>query len=100
MFLTQGNTLSPTGGFLMGENQLNKDEQKQKKFLVAQLEWCKEQDRIFVVIDRKLHEMKEIAEYSLEHELTAIEIDRLNNQLSELKSEVDSLEKQLNSVVH
>ena len=44
--------------------------------------------------------MKEIAEYALEHELSANEKIRLNNQLKDLKDEVDSLEKQLHSVVH
>jgi len=78
---------------------LDIDEQNHQKFLEELLEWCKEQDRIFVEIDRKLHEMKDIAEYALEHELAAIEIDQLNSQLSELKSEVDSLEKQLNPAV-
>ena len=76
------------------------DEQNHQKFLEELIEWCKEQDRILLAIDRKLHEMKEIAEYALEHELTAIEIDQLNSQLSELKREVDSLEKQLEPLVH
>ena len=49
--------------------------------------WCKEQDRILAEIDIKLHEIKKIAQYALEHELTAIEIDQLNGQLNELKSE-------------
>lgn len=75
------------------------DEQNHQKFLEELLKWCRHQDRIFVEIDRKLHVMKEIAKYALEHELTAIEIEKLNSQLSELKSEVDSLEKQLNPVV-
>ena len=79
---------------------MDKDEQEHKKFLEEQLEWCKEQDRILEEIDVKLHEMKKIAEYALEHELTSVEIDKLNSQLNELKREVHSLEKQLHSVVH
>ena len=79
---------------------MNKDEQEHKKFLEEQLEWCKEQDRILEEIEVKLHEMKQIAEYALEHELTSLEIDQLNSQLNELKSEVHSLEEQLHSVVH
>ena len=69
---------------------MNKDEQEHQKFLEELLEWCKEQDRILVEIDVKLHEMKEIAEYALEHQLTSLEIDQLNSQLNELKREVDS----------
>ncbi|MFE8696513.1 hypothetical protein ACFYKT_09210 [Cytobacillus sp. FJAT-53684] len=80
---------------------MNKDELDHKKFLEEQLEWCKKQDRIFGGIDMKLSEMKKIAEYALQHELTSAEIEDLNVQLSELKNEVDSLEKQLHSsVVH
>jgi hypothetical protein len=79
---------------------MDKDDQDHKKFLEEQLEWCKEQDRILEEIDVKLHEMKEIAEYALEHGLTSAEIDQLNDQLNELKREVHSLEKQLHSVVH
>ncbi|MFV2046301.1 hypothetical protein ACEWK1_02890 [Metabacillus sp. YM-086] len=48
----------------------------------------------------KLHEMKKIAHYALDHELTPLEIEQLNGQMKELKSEVHSLEKQLQSVVH
>jgi hypothetical protein len=79
---------------------MDKDEQDRKKFLEEQLEWCKEQDRILEEIDSKLHEMKEIAEYALNHELTSVGIDQLNGQLHVLQSEVQLLEKQLHSVVH
>jgi hypothetical protein len=79
---------------------MDKDEQDRKKFLEEQLEWCKEQDRILEEIDSKLHEMKQIAEYALNHELTSVEIDQLNGQLHVLQSEVQLLEKQLHSVVH
>ena len=71
-----------------------------KSFCEEQLEWCKEQGRILEEIDVKLHEMKKIAEYALEYELTLVEIDQLNGQLNELKREVHFLEKQLHSVVH
>ena len=79
---------------------MNKDQQDQKKFLESQLEWTKEQVRILDEIDIRLHEMKEIAEYAVEHELSATEKIRLNNQMKDLKAEVDSLEKQLHTVVH
>jgi Tfp pilus assembly protein PilO len=79
---------------------MNKDEQDHKKFLEQQLDWCKEQDRILENIETKLHEMKKIAQYSLEYKLTPLEINQLNDQLKELESEVHFLEKQLHSVVY
>lgn len=74
---------------------MNKEEQEHQKFVEELLEWCKIRDNILEEMESKLYEMKEIAEYSLEYELTSLEIDRLNNRLNDLKSEVDSLEKQL-----
>ncbi|MDQ0214936.1 cob(I)alamin adenosyltransferase [Oikeobacillus pervagus] len=79
---------------------MNKDEHQNKKILEEQIQWCKEQDQILEEIETKLFEMKKIAEYSLEYELTSDEIDELNGQLQELKCEVQSLEKQLHPVVH
>ncbi|UYT84583.1 hypothetical protein [Priestia megaterium] len=79
---------------------MEKDELEHKKFLEQQLEWCKEQDRILEEIEMKLYEMKKIAEYAFNHELTSLETDQLNGRLKELKSEVLFLEKQLHSVVH
>ena len=79
---------------------MNKEEQEHKQFLEQQLEWCKKQDRILEEIEMKLSEMKKITQYTLDHELTEIEIELLNNQLNELKSEVHLLEKQLQTVVH
>ena len=79
---------------------MDKDELEHKKFLEEQLEWCKKQDGILEEIEMKLYEMKRIAEYALEHELTLDEIEELNSQLNELKREVHALEKQLHSVVH
>ncbi len=79
---------------------MNKDQKELKTFLEEQLEWSKEQVRILDEIDMRLHEMKRIAEYAVEHELSANEKIRLNTQLKDLKDEVDSLEKQLHTVVH
>ncbi len=79
---------------------MDQDQQEHKTFLEEQLEWCKEQDRILEEIDTKLHEMKKIAEYALERELTLEEIDESNNRLNGLKNEVHFLESQLHSVVH
>lgn len=79
---------------------MNREQQELKQFLKKQLQWCKEQDRILEEIDSKLHEMKRIAEYALKHDLSSVEVEELNCQLNELKNEVHSLEKQLQSVVH
>ncbi|MCP1450419.1 hypothetical protein [Priestia megaterium] len=79
---------------------MKEDELEHKKFLEQQLEWCTEQDHILEKIEMKLYEMKKIAEYAFNHELTPHTTDQLNNQLKELKSEVHFLEKQLFSVVH
>ncbi|MDN3361227.1 MULTISPECIES: hypothetical protein [Priestia] len=54
---------------------MGKDKQEDTKFLEQQLEWCKEQDRILEEIEMKLYEMKIIAEYAFNHELTSLETD-------------------------
>jgi hypothetical protein len=74
--------------------------QEDKKFLEEQIQWCKQQDLILEEIEMKLYEMKKIAQYSLEHNLTPIELEQLNTQLNELKDEVHFLQKKLDSVVH
>lgn len=71
-----------------------------KMFLEDQLRWCKERDYILQEIETRRCEMKSIAEYTLEQELSSIEIKRLNGQLDELKNEIFALEKQLQTVVH
>ncbi|WP_394141212.1 hypothetical protein [Cytobacillus oceanisediminis] len=76
------------------------DKQEQKRFLEEQIEWCKKQDGILAEIEEKLYEMKELAEYAHDNELTPLEIDKLNGQLNTLKQEVNALEQQLQSVVH
>jgi len=67
-----------------------------------QFHWCRERDSILEKMEVKLYEMKHIAEYAYIHgqELTLIEINRLNDQLNELKSEVSSLENQLYFDLH
>ncbi|AUO12980.1 hypothetical protein [Priestia megaterium] len=79
---------------------MERDEQEHKKFLEQQLEWCKEQDRILEEIEMKLYEMKGIAEYAFNHELTSLETNQLDGRLKELERDVHFLEKQLHSVVH
>jgi hypothetical protein len=72
---------------------MDKDTQDQKKFLEELLEWTKKRDNILEEIERKLYEMKEIAEYAFEHDLTPDEVAKLNRQLYDKKREVQSLEK-------
>jgi vacuolar-type H+-ATPase subunit I/STV1 len=85
---------------LTRRDKMDKDQQEKKKFLEQQLQWSREQARILDEIDVNLHEMKEIAEYALKHELTKDEIEKLNSQLNDLKDVIHSLEKQLHSVIH
>ncbi|OKL36339.1 hypothetical protein [Domibacillus mangrovi] len=79
---------------------MDKDQQEHKKFLERQLQWSREQARILEEIDMHLHEMKEIAEYAVNHELTLGEVETLNGQLNELKDVIHSLEQQLQPVIH
>ncbi|WP_066290401.1 hypothetical protein [Bacillus sp. FJAT-29937] len=79
---------------------MNTEQQELMKFLEQQLEWSKDRSKILDAINDKLHEMKEIAEFSLTHNLSLNEIHKLNEQLNTLKDEVKHLEKQLNTVVH
>jgi polyhydroxyalkanoate synthesis regulator phasin len=79
---------------------VDKDQQELKEFLEEQVEWCKYQDYILEKIENKLYEMKELAEYARDNELTQIEVNRLNEQLNIFKQEVHFLEKQLQSDVN
>lgn len=53
---------------------MNKDEYEQRKFLEEQFEWCKERDAILEEIEMKLHKMKKIAQYALEHNLLQLKL--------------------------
>lgn len=79
---------------------MDQDQQEQKKHLEQQLQWTKERVCILDEMNVKLHEMKRIAEYAVEHTLSAIEIERLNGELDTLKNEFSSLEKQLYPILH
>lgn len=79
---------------------MNKDQQEIKRFLEEQVDWCKNQDSILEKIEKKLYEIKKLAEYVLQHELTTLEVNKLNDQLNTLKQEIHSLEQQLQSVIH
>jgi len=79
---------------------MNQDRQEHKRFLEQQLLWNEEQVHILDEMNVKLHAMKKVAEYALEHELSPIETERLNAELNVLKNEFNSLEKQLYPVLH
>lgn len=79
---------------------MDKDQLMQKKFLEEQLQWTVEQARILDKIHEKLHEMKRIAEYASQYELTSYEREKLNERLRELEEDVHDLEGQLRSVAH
>jgi len=79
---------------------MEKEEKELKQFLEQQLEWFKKQDLILEEIEFKLLEMKKIAQYVANNDHTSIENGELNAQFNKLKSEVQSLEKQLQTVVH
>ncbi|MET3655812.1 hypothetical protein [Sporosarcina psychrophila] len=79
---------------------MDQDQQEQKQHLEQQLQWTKERVCILDEMNVKLHEMKRIAEYAVEHTLSAIEIERLNGELDTLKNEFSSLEKQLYPILH
>ncbi|QNK87226.1 hypothetical protein H7992_18750 [Sporosarcina sp. resist] len=79
---------------------MDQDQQEQKKHLEQQLQWTKERVCILDEMNVKLHEMKKIAEYAVEHTLSVIEIERLNGELDTLKNEFSSLEKQPYPILH
>ncbi|WP_186669112.1 hypothetical protein [Sporosarcina sp. BP05] len=79
---------------------MDEEHQEQKNHLEQQLQWTVEQVRVLDEMNVKLHEMKRIDEYALAHNLSAIEIERLNGELDTLKTEFSSLERQLYPILH
>ena len=74
--------------------------EEQKEFLEQQLQWTKEQIRILDEMDKKLQEMKKIAEYAATNDLSVNEREELNRQLEMVKNEYSSLERQRHTGVH
>lgn len=64
-------------------------------FLQQQVDWCKEQDEILAEIENKLKVMKALAEYRRAHELTYVEVQRLNEEMRRLQAEVNRLDQRL-----
>lgn len=79
---------------------MDKDLEEYKEFLEKERKRNKDHIRILDEIDIKLHEMKEIAQYALNNELTKEEINRMNAQLLTLKEEISDLEGELIYTVH
>lgn len=79
---------------------MTNDKKEQLEFLEQQLTWSKQQTQILNEIDKKLYEMKEIAEFALNHELSKKKLMVLNEQLDQLKKEVLLLEIQLHTIYH
>lgn len=78
---------------------MERDEQTEKRILVEQLEWTREQARLLDEMDMKLHEMRKIAEYAKEHELSPMEIERMNGELNKLIDEYNALERLYNPIL-
>lgn len=73
---------------------------EQKEFLEEQLYRTKEQIAMLDEMDRKLQEMKKIAEYVIKNELLKNEIEKLNDQLKELQIEYNFIEEQRKTEFH
>lgn len=65
------------------------------ELLKQQLEWVKQQDRVLAEIERRLHEMKRIAQYAVEHRLSLGEREQMNQQVQEHQDAIRSLENYL-----
>lgn len=76
---------------------MENEEDMNIELLQEQLKWVKEQDHILKEIELKLYKMKEIAEYAADNKLNSTEINKLNNQIAQLKIEVEMYERQLDS---
>ena len=81
-------------------DNIDSEEKELKDLLEIQLKWCEKRDSILAIIEQKLYEMKEIAQYACHHTINDIEIKQLNGKLHELKNEVSILKKQLKIQKH
>jgi flagellin-like hook-associated protein FlgL len=61
-------------------------------YLKQQLEWVKYRIKMLDVIEIKLKEMRELAEYASKHDLTADEKGAINDQLKTLQQQVNELD--------
>lgn len=75
------------------------NENDDRKFLEAQLQWVKQRDALLEQIESKLHEMKLIAEQVLSNDdsISQKEKRKLNERFTQLKIKVAELENQLHT---
>lgn len=73
------------------------NEKEERAFLEAQLQWVKQGDAMLAQIEKKLYEMKHIAEQVALDDTSMLENQklRLNERFLQLKNEVAELENQL-----
>lgn len=73
------------------------NEKEERAFLEVQLQWVKQRDALLAQIEKKLYEMKHIAEQVALDDTSMLENQklRLNERFLQLKSEVTELESEL-----
>ena len=73
------------------------NEKEERAFLEAQLQWVKQRDTLFAQIEKKLYEMKHIAEHVALDDTSMLENQKhkLNERFLQLKNEVAELENEL-----
>lgn len=73
------------------------NEKEERAFLEAQLQWVKQRDALFAQIEKKLYEMKHIAEQVALDDTCMLENQKLklNDRFLQLKNEVNALENEL-----
>lgn len=73
------------------------NEKEERAFLEAQLQWVKQRDALLAQIEKKLYEMKHIAEQVALEDTSMLENQnlRLNKRFLQLKNEVAELENEL-----
>lgn len=70
-------------------------------FLLQQVQWCKDQDKILANIEETLQLMRALAEYRSAHVLPDREVQRLNDEMLFLEAEVNRLRLYLdNDIIH
>lgn len=70
-------------------------------FLLQQVQWCKDQDKILADIEEKLQFMRALAVYRKAHVLPDQEVQRLNDEMLFLEAEVKRLRLDLdNEITH
>lgn len=72
------------------------NKKEERAFLEAQLQWVKKRDALLAQIEKKLYEMKNIAEQvALDDTLLKNPKHKLNDRFLQLKNEVAALENEL-----